>query len=320
MASAIDSPAPSLPTTSTTHSAKPVAKECVRAALASAHVARGLVTFTDAFGGRVALRRSGRGLQHVGGAAVRGPAAPPASAFLERAPSRAAGRALEFVAAWHGSPFDAANLRLRHGSVLSWGFWDFSGPRLARVLAGCKGRSPDLFAALLGRYGVDVGPAGEGPDGAFESGSPGWDLLVKDDRRVLARGREAAALIAAEPRRLAALARAGRDSGIQLTQVESAVRDAVLPALALHWPAPEGVGTAADALPSARGHSALLSLVLRFGLPTTQRLLSAVAALLRPEVPEFTRLLALARELRRAGAAGAARWILEILASPELGH
>ncbi len=35
-------------------------------------------------------------------------------------------RAFEFVAAWFGFPYDAVNVRLTAGQVLSWGFWGFT--------------------------------------------------------------------------------------------------------------------------------------------------------------------------------------------------
>lgn len=294
--------------------------DTVQAALGSLRVAGGLVTFADAFGGRVALRRVGPGLRHTGGVAVRGPAAPPTAAFVERAPSPVAGRAFEFVASWFGSPFDAANLRLRHGSVLSWGFWDFSGSGLARVLAESRSRSPDLFAALIGRYGIDVARVGskDGEDPEAEGDPAAWELVVRDDRRVLARGRAAARLLSADVRRLAALARAGREPGTQLSQIETALREAVLPALALPWPGPAGIVSAAAALPSARAQAALFFLVLRFGLLGTRRLVRVAIATEEGGPPEVSTLQALARALRRAGEAEPAQRLLGILASPEL--
>ncbi len=292
--------------------------------LASIRVARGGATFDAATGGRVALARSGEFLRCPGGVAVRGPLAPAAAAFQGESLTAAAAKAFEFVAAWFGSPFDAVNVGPPGGSRLRWGFWGLSGDPLAWVLARWKAGDRSQFDALFARYGLDVVPLPSGTaDATRDSASPpgsspapradSFELLVRTERRVV-RGASAAAVIGSDPRRLAVLARAGRERSAQLAQIDGALRFGVQPSLALL----EARAAAESAPATTREMAVILLLALRYGAETTGQLHADATRSTSPDAAPIGWADAIAAGLARAGRPRAAREIHVVLASPEL--
>lgn len=294
-------------------------------------VAGGVVTFTDEFGGRVALRQVDGVFQHAGSVGVRGPSAPVPTAFASPDLSVAAARAFEFVAAWAGSPFDHVGVDQATHTTLRWGFWDFSGEAIADVLARWKQGSAGSFSQVLGTYGVDVesppAPAGASPDhttagpaaadAEAAAAGPAPFLLLRDDRGLVAERSGAERRIARDARWLAALARAGREPTAQRSQVAAALHRDVLPALAINWPGPQP-RPVADVLRSPRDLAALLLVVLKLGHDRARRLVEAVAGSLGAAPSDARWLMAVRTKLLRAGHDRTAQDVLRIETSPEL--
>jgi hypothetical protein len=130
--------------------------------------------------------------------------------------------ALRYISRHEGG-FDAINTWDR--ARFSWGFIQFAGGYgLRPMLAHLKANSPNVFRKLLGAYGVDVQP---GADGRPEP-------LCIDGPRPL-RGNDAEQAYGDDPLLIASFIRAGRVPEVKQRQVESAIRDYVLPALNARW-------------------------------------------------------------------------------------
>lgn len=132
--------------------------------------------------------------------------------------------ALRFVSRHEGG-FDAINTW--DGARFSWGFIQFAGGYgFPAVLGHMKTRNPEVFAERFARYGVDALPS--------ETGRP-EAVWVDADGGAPRRGRAAEQAFGDDPLVVALFIRAGRDRRVKQLQVEAAIRDYVLPALATNW-------------------------------------------------------------------------------------
>ncbi|MGE6758584.1 hypothetical protein ACQKGO_11260 [Corallococcus interemptor] len=191
-------------------------------------------------------------------------------------------RALEFVLAWFGHPFDSVTFESASGHELRWGAWPLSGPTLATALCLWKQREPEAFENRLGRLGLDAIPHSD----------------------------NAPALFPQDPRLLAALARAGRERGAQRAQLEALVTHVLRPMLASCTQTELASG---GLFASARALALLFHAELRFGRRGATRLVTFARE--RPEPPAGERL---AEELRASGHPREASELWRILTSPEL--
>ncbi|MFY0562798.1 hypothetical protein ACN28E_03055 [Archangium lansingense] len=282
--------------------------EAVRTARAEIRVQGPLVTFRE--GAQVLFTREGGRLCHRGTVAVRGPCAPAREELLRLGVNEAQARALDFVLAWFGAPFDAVSGDSQSGENLRWGAWPLPGPALAQVLALWKQREPRAFQARLGRLGIDLQERAPEP--------PTLTVLdVRDGH--LASGREALTLIADDLRLLAALAQAGRERGAQLALLEWLLEHALFPVLELSGqdsspPAPPG-----GPFTSPRALAALLHVELRFG----RRGASRLVVLAREEAGDTPgagerAALRITRDMQATGRGREAAEMRCILSSPEL--
>ena len=131
-------------------------------------------------------------------------------------------RALRYISRHEGG-FDAINTWDR--ARFSWGFIQFAGGYgLRPMLAHLKANSPDTFRKLLGLYGVDVQPGGDGrPEPVYIDGPNAL------------RGDAAEQAYGDDPLVIACFIRAGRVPEVKQRQVEAAIRDYVMPALNTTW-------------------------------------------------------------------------------------
>ncbi|RKH67794.1 hypothetical protein [Corallococcus aberystwythensis] len=259
-----------------------------------------MVTFPD--GAKVVLSNEGGRPIHRGTVAVRGPCAPSREELMGLGLTEAQARALEFVLAWFGSPFDSVASEAPSGGELRWGAWPLSGPTLISALAHWKQREPDAFDARLGRLGLEATP--EQPPEPASLRLPGFRSAAPVE------GRNALALLAEDARLLAALARAGRERGAQLAQLETVVTHVLRPALA----SCTQDATADSAFASARALALLFHSELRFGRRGVTRLVTLARE--RPEPPGPGERLA--EDLRATGRSREASEVWRILTSPEL--
>nr|WP_244224266.1 hypothetical protein [Corallococcus sicarius] len=256
---------------------------------------------------RVVLGNEGGRLVHRGTVAVRGPCAPSREELLGLGLTEAHARALEFVLAWFGSPFDSVSWDSQSGGELRWGAWPLSGPTLIAALAEWKRSEPAAFEARLGRLGIDVIPE-HPPEPA--------SLRVQGVRSAPpTEGREALTVLGEDPRLVAALAQAGRERGAQLAQLESLIAQVLRPVLtsgAAPVDAPGGPFTTPRAL------ALLFHAELRLGRRGVTRLMAhARERAGQPASGEHAGEL-FAEALRAAGRAREAAEVWRILASPEL--
>lgn len=155
-------------------------------------------------------------------------AAEPAATF--ETAGQAAGLAPEAVSALrfvsgHEGGFDAINTW--DSARFSWGFVQFAGGRgLRPLLAHLKMRKPELFAAVLGAYGVDVCPG--------EDGEPVPVYVDPASGKVL-RGKAAEQAYGDHPLTIAAFIRAGRLAEIKQLQVEAAMAQYARAALEVRY-------------------------------------------------------------------------------------
>lgn len=275
-----------------------------------------LTTFTDRIGGSISLSQADGRLQHRGTVALRGRCASVEAACQEIGLPAQVTRAFEFVAAWFGFPFDSANLRVPDGHILSWGFWGFAGEELVRCLYEWKRQAPDAFDTYLGAFGLDVQGGERGSQEA--TGQDRLTLSVQSDKRSI-QGRAAEWTIAAEPRLLAVLARAGRDATAQKTQIDMTIANWVTPVLFHQWDlAGGGEPLTVDVLKSPKSVAALLYLVRRHGPRAATRLVQVVNERCRPQDDEEAWLAGLVRSLRNLKRENDASEVLRISSSPEL--
>lgn len=261
-------------------------------------------TFTDSIGGSVSLEQKDGRFQHRGTVAVRGRCASLDDAGKEiKLPDHAV-RAFEFVASWFGYPFDAVNLRAVERDVLSWGFWGLSGSELATCLEQWKRESPEAFTGHLSAFGVDIA---DGPT-----------LSVKADGATID-GRGAEWTIAAEPRLLAALARAGRDGSAQKAQLDIVLKKWIAPVLFQPWDPKTGRDAiTVETLKSAQHVAVLLYLIRRHGRRAAIRLVRTVNTRYRPENDHDAWLTGLVRLLKSLRREHDSSEVLRISSSPEL--
>jgi hypothetical protein len=206
--------------------------------------------------------RSERGVAFVGTAR---PTAIPIADYraIGLAPDQAA--ALELVSTLEGN-FDAINTYDR--ALVSAGFIQFAGSRgLPPYLALFKARQPAKFRDLLQKFGIDVEFTVSG--GAINA--PRVVVLDPAAASVL-RSAAAEAAIRDDKKLTAAIVLSGRDRDVQLTQIEAAVRDYVLPALngTVSW----GAGATAplkSLLRSQKGMAALFDRSIQEGVAAARR-------------------------------------------------
>ncbi|WP_223638448.1 hypothetical protein [Corallococcus sp. EGB] len=192
-------------------------------------------------------------------------------------------RALEFVLAWFGSPFDSVTSEAPSGREPRWGAWPLSGPALITALDHWKQREPEAFEARLGRLGLDAT----------------HDTL---------------ALFEEDPRLLAALARAGQERGAQRAQLETVVTHVLRPMLASCAQGETAVDAPEGPFASARALALLFHAELRLGRRGVARLVALARE--RPESPGAGERLA--EDLRATGRSREATEVWRILTSPEL--
>jgi hypothetical protein len=253
--------------------------------------------------------------RHLGTVAFRGPCAPPREALPELGVDDVDAKALEFVAAWFGAPFDAVNVQLRGDRALSWGFWHLSGEGLADSLARWREHDRASFDACLGVTGMGV---------ALEADASGKvavaNLCYRDEARGrVVHGEAAEALVTIDRSLVSALARSGRARAAQLAQIESVVVRALRPAVG--FPLPTAGIPLGDALRDTRGRAGLFYTSLCFGAGGVEHLAAEVDRACRAgQRPGADALLAaFAERVRRTSAAAHAHHLLRIISSPELG-
>ena len=165
--------------------------------------------------------RSDAGVMFVGTAS---PSAISLAGYKALGLSAAQAAALKQVSTHEGS-FDAINTYDR--ALVSAGFIQFAGSRgLPRYLALLKARQAAKFRDLIQKFGVDV-------EFVVARGAVDTARIVvldPDGNRAL-RSTAAEAAIRDDKRLTTALIVSGRDRDVQLTQIEAAVRDYVLPIL-----------------------------------------------------------------------------------------
>jgi hypothetical protein len=194
----------------------------LRTALARVVVRGSSVHVDDATGGTIVFGRSQSRIAHQGTVAVRGPYGLTLDMFLKHTSDPAQSRAVEFVSAWFGAPFDAVTIdRSDPTGTFGWGFWPLGARDSCRALASWKETAPSSFGTLLEGYGIDVVP------GQDELRGP--TLVVVDPDEGIVRGGAALARLAQDQRRLALLARAGRHDDAKNAQLDVVMRGSVLP-------------------------------------------------------------------------------------------
>ncbi len=281
----------------------------VREAMARITVEGSVVRFEDPLGGQVVLARVGPRTVHRGTVALRGPLGVDTARLRERGLSAAQARAFEFVAAWFGAPFDAVSAT-REAPHLEWGFWPFAQSEVARVLSRWKSATPERFDAALGAYGIDVLVARDDLRGP--------SLTVTDGRGALVQGPRALQAIAGDPKRLAVMARAGRDAEAQAAQLQHAIVRIVQPLLRAPLRRGDARIAVGEVLPSARGLAAVLCAARALPSQAFDEVAAVALADVAADAAEEPLLEALARYLRVAGHASSAHDIRRALSSPEL--
>lgn len=287
-------------------------RAAVRDALRSIGVDGSTAKFADDRGGTITLARSGGRIVHEGTVGVRGPFRVSEGTLVELGLSEAQARALEFVLAWFGSAFDAvAAKRDREGAAptLSWGVWPLTGGDVPRALAAWKQAAPEAFASLLGKYGIDVSQRDE---------LRGPVLVVLDPARGVARGDRASEAIASDARRLAVLARAGRDEGARRAQIDRVVKACVLPLLRSQVRRGESRVPLAEVVTSPRGLAALLCVARVLDPAAIDEALRIALSDASSTASEDAAVEALVRYVRIAGHPAAAHDARRASSSPEL--
>ncbi|RKH19556.1 hypothetical protein D7V77_32390 [Corallococcus sp. CA041A] len=267
-----------------------------------------MVTFPD--GARIVLGNEGGKPIHRGTVAVRGPCAPSREEVMGPGLTEPQARALDFVLAWFGHPFDSVTSEPQPGGEPRWGAWPLSGPLLITALVHWKQHEPEAFDARLGRLGLEATPAQ--PDAAASL------RLLGSRHAAPSEGHDALALIAEDPRLLAALARAGRERGAQRAQLETLVTHVLRPMLASCAQAETAVDAPGGLFASARALALLFHSELRFGRRGVTRLVTLARE--RPEPPVAGEHAGerLAEDLRATGRSREASEVWRILTSPEL--
>jgi hypothetical protein len=256
---------------------------------------------------QVVLMRQGGRIAHPGTVGIRGPCAPTRGELLGLGWTEAQARALEFVLAWFGAPFDSVTWDPQGEGELRWGAWPLSGLAIIEALGRWKRRAPEGFEARLGRLGVDAS-LGQPPQASSLT-------LLDPEHDAPSEGRQALALLGEEPRLLAALAQAGRERDAQLAQLEYLLEQLLRPALASAGTGPSLADASSGPFSTPRALALLLHAELRLG----RRGVARLVALTREKAGsgELTGPL-FAAELQTAGRAREAAEVRRILSSPEL--
>ena len=257
------------------------------------------------------LERTAAGLIHRGTVSFRGPAALPFSLLQEGGMAVAVRQGLEFTASWFGFPFDAVNLRRKGMSPLSWGFWQFEGDQLGASLLTWRRRTPEDYARLVGRHGIEVL---EGKDVNGGGSAPVLCLTTSEGSRLW--GALAEKRIASDAALLGALALAGRDHGAQLSQIEIGMQ-ALAPLTSVPSRTAAGEQPAGDRIVSARGWAVMFFLALRLG-PTEGAHVMRLLDLHDQPAADETALLERLAECLALAAPAEAPQVRRILSSPEL--
>ena len=180
--------------------------------------------------------------------------------------TRGQATALKYVSSHEGN-FDAINTYDR--ALVSVGFIQFAGGRgLPPYLALLKARQPAAFQSLLRKFGIDV-------EFTVSGGTINDARVVVLDiaHRAVLRATEAERAVRNDKKLTAALIVAGRDRRVQLAQIEAAVRDYVLPALAsvVSWGPGAARARLGDLLRSQKGMAALFDRAIQEGLAAARR-------------------------------------------------
>ena len=180
----------------------------------------------------------------------------------------------------HEGKFDAINTYDR--ALVSVGFIQFAGSRgLPGYLALLKARQPAKFRDLLQKFGIDVEFTVSGTTiGAARV------VVLDPGSTSVRRGAAAETAIRDDKKLTAALVVSGRDRDVQLTQIEAAARDYVLPALngTVSWATGQSARLG-ELLRSQKGMASLFDRSIQEGVAAARRRFERV---LRRLVPEAT--------------------------------
>ena len=275
-------------------------------ALQGVTIRSGSATFEDAPGERIALDLRTGAIAHLGTVGVRGPLVNFRSLASGAGLDEAQAAALEHVAAWFGAPFDAVSAGEAGEPRLRWGCFRLGGESLARCLAAFAARDAAAFQAQLGRYEIGLTSPGE-------ANAPEITAVDPASRTAL-RGREAELVIAAEPRLVAVLARAGRQAAAQIAQVETVVSTLLRSSLQLRLPSGTEVSTT---LRSKRALAVLFYIDFVLGLRTVAAFVQSAPE--DPATEEDVWIERFAARLERSHRGEHAFAMRRIASSPELG-
>jgi hypothetical protein len=143
-------------------------------------------------------------------------------------------------------------------------------------------------------------------------------LTVTDARGALLRGDRALEAIGSDVRRLAVLARAGRDTGARTAQIERVVTAAVQPVLRTVVKRGDARAVLGEGIASARGVAALLCAARGLDLPAFEEAARVASSDIPADSGEDAVIDALAQYLRVAGRTSTAHDVRRTLSSPEL--
>lgn len=209
------------------------------------------------------VTRSEAGVAFTGTAA---PSAIPLAEYRAQGLTATQAAALQLVSTHEGN-FDAINTYDR--ALVSVGFIQFAGSRgLPRYLALLKARQPTKFRDLLQNLGIDVEFVVS--RGAIDAART--VVLDPAGSRIL-RAAAAEAAIRDDKKLTAALILSGRDRDVQRVQIEAAIRDYVLPALAqqVSWGAAAARAPLGELLRSGKGMAALFDRAIQEGVGIAKR-------------------------------------------------
>jgi hypothetical protein len=187
--------------------------------------------------------------------------------------------ALKLVSTHEGN-FDAINTYDR--ALVSVGFIQFAGSRgLPGYLALLKARLPAKFRDLLQKFGIDVEFTVSGT-----TISAARVVVIDPGSSSVLRAAAAETAIRDDKKLTAALIVAGRDRDVQLTQIEAAARDYVLPALngTVSWASGQ-TARLGELLRSQKGMAALFDRSIQEGVAAARRRFERI---LRRLVPQAT--------------------------------
>ncbi len=286
--------------------------DSVQTALARVTLRGSTVNFDDEAGGAIVLGQSPSHVVHSGTIAVRGPYGLTREMLHEHGLTRAQASAMEYVASWFGGPFDALAIERERGAdSVRWGFWPLGTKDTCRALALWKDRAPASFQSTLEVYGIDVVSTRDDLRG------PTW-VVVDPARGAILRDERALDAIARDPKRLALLARAGRQDDAKMAQVEIVMRGSVLPLLQTKVARGEERRPVADVVVGARAIAGLLLALRAMDLSGMTELLASIPADGGKALDEAAWLDSIATLLRHNSQGVVGHAIRRALSSPEL--